>query len=109
LSGFRDTEDAPGLVALRLTMASVYATAGADDQACRLLPEALRESRRIPGNHRATAWGYAVLADVYRKLGRSDEAIQALRDAQEQFGHLGAVDGAEHVRVVVQAQPQIDR
>ncbi len=104
LSGFRDTEDAPALAAVRLTMASVYATAGADDQACHLLPEVLRESRRIPGNHRATAWGYAVLADVYRRLGRSNEAIQALRDAQELFGHLGAVDGAEHVRVAVRAQ-----
>jgi tetratricopeptide (TPR) repeat protein len=104
LSGFRDTEDVPALVAVRFTMASVYATAGAADQACRLLPEALRESRRIPGNHRGTAWGFAVLADVYRRLGRSNEAIQALRDAQEQFGHLGAVDGAEHVRLAVQAQ-----
>ncbi len=98
LAGFRATEDAPALVAMRLTMASVHVAAGNDDEAVRLLPETLRESRRIPGNHRATAWGYAMLGAIQRRQGRVNEAIQAFADAEGLFGALGAVDGVEHVR-----------
>ena len=44
----------------------------------RLLPDALAESRHIPGNHRATAWGYVMLSDVHHALGQPDEAARAL-------------------------------
>jgi len=103
LAGFRETEDAPGRVGSTLTMASVYADAGAFDEAHRLLSEALLESRRIPGNHRATAWGYAMFSDVCRRLGQPDEAGRALDDARERFEALGAVDGTAHVQAAVRA------
>ncbi len=99
LAGFSETEDVPALVAVRLTMASVHAAAGDDDEAGRLLPDTLRDSRHIPGNHRATAWGYAMLGAVQRRRGRSDQASQALQQAEDLFGRLGAVDGAAHVRI----------
>ena len=98
LAGFRQTEDAPGLVGTSLTMASVYADAGGYEHALGLLPDALRESEHIPGNHRATGWGYALLSDVHDRLGRPDDANHALRRAGELFAALGSVDGAAFVR-----------
>ena len=85
LAGFRETEDAPGRVAASLTMASVHAEAGDFDAAQRLLHHALPESPHIPGNHRATAWGYAMLGDVLQRLGQRDEAGRALAQARDQF------------------------
>ena len=71
LAGFRDTEDAPGRVGATLTIASVHAEAGDDDSARRLLVDVLEESTQIPGNHRATAWGYAMLSDLHHRRGRA--------------------------------------
>ena len=44
----------------------------------RLLPDALAESRHIPGNHRATAWGYVMLSDVSPRSASPTEAARAL-------------------------------
>ena len=100
LAGFRETEDAPGRVAASLTMASVHAEAGDYDAAQRLLPDALVESGQIPGNHRATAWAYAMLSDVYRRRDQLGEAAEALGQARDLFRALGAVDGTAYVRAV---------
>jgi tetratricopeptide (TPR) repeat protein len=100
LAGFRETEDAPGQVAAGLTMASVHADAGDYEAAQRLLSDALVESGQIPGNHRATAWGYAVLSDVYRRRGPVGEAADALGQARDRFRALGAVDGTAYVHAV---------
>jgi predicted ATPase/DNA-binding SARP family transcriptional activator len=97
LAGFRETEDAPGRVGVSLTVASVHAHAGDFAAARRLLPGALRESEHIPGNHRATPWGYTMLADVLRRLDESDAAALALARAREQFRALGALDGTGKV------------
>jgi tetratricopeptide (TPR) repeat protein len=92
LAGFRETEDVPGRVGAILTTASLYANAGDYDAARRLLPDALLESRQIPGNHRATAWGYVVLSEVFSRLGEPDEAVRALTRAGDHFRPLGAID-----------------
>jgi tetratricopeptide (TPR) repeat protein len=97
LAGFGETEDAPGLVGVSLTVASVHAHAGDFAAARRLLAGVLRESEHIPGNHRATPWGYTMLADVLRRLGEPDAAALALARAREQFRALGALDGAGKV------------
>jgi tetratricopeptide (TPR) repeat protein len=97
LAGFRETEDAPGRLATSLTMASVHAEAGDYETAQRLLYQALPESQHIPGNHRATAWGYAMLGDVLQQLDRRDEAVRALAQARDHFRALGAIDGAGKV------------
>ena len=95
LAGFRETEDVPGRVGFTLTTASVYANAGDYDAAGRLLPDALLESRHIPGNHRATAWGHVLLSEVFSRLGQPDEAGRALARAGDQFRALGAIDRVE--------------
>jgi len=95
LAGFRETEDVPGRVGSTLTTASVYANAGDYDAARRLLPDALLESRHIPGNHRATAWGHVMLSEVFSRLGQPDEAVRALARAGDQFRALGAIDRVE--------------
>ena len=100
LAGFRETEDAPGRVAASLTMASVYAEAGDHGAAQRLLPDALVESAHIPGNHRATAWGYAMLSDIQRRRGEPNAAARALGQARDRFRALGAVDGTAYVHAV---------
>jgi predicted ATPase/DNA-binding SARP family transcriptional activator len=90
LDGFRETEDAPGRLAARLAMASVHLEGGDDAAARGLLAGTLPESRRTPGNHRATAWGYVMLADVERRLGRVNEAQQAMDQAGMLFRALGS-------------------
>jgi predicted ATPase/DNA-binding SARP family transcriptional activator len=97
LAGFRETKDAPGRVGVSLSIASVHAAAGDYDAAQRLLSHALAESPHIPGNHRATAWGYAMLGDVLQRLGQRDEAGRALAQARHQFLALGAIDGTSKV------------
>jgi predicted ATPase/DNA-binding SARP family transcriptional activator len=92
LAGFRDTEDAPGRVGATLVMASVHAESGDDDSARRLLVEVLEESTQIPGNHRATAWGYVMLSDLHHRLGEPDLAARALARAGDLFQALGAID-----------------
>jgi predicted ATPase/DNA-binding SARP family transcriptional activator len=93
LAGFRDTEDAPGRVGASLAIASVRAEAGDDDSAQRLLVDVLEESTQIPGNHRATAWGYAMLSDLHHRTGDPDLAARALGRARDLFRALGAIDG----------------
>lgn len=90
LDGFRETEDAPGRVALSITMAGVHAAHGDDAAARRLLTGVLPESRHIPGNHRATAWGYLMLGDVEQGLGHGEAAAHARSQAEELFHALGA-------------------
>jgi tetratricopeptide (TPR) repeat protein len=90
LAGFRETEDAPGRVAATLTIASLHAAARDYEAARRMLPEALSESRHIPGNHRATAWGFVMLGDVYRDLGQPDQAAPAMAEARKLFRALGS-------------------
>jgi tetratricopeptide (TPR) repeat protein len=107
LAGFRETEDMAGGAGASLTMASVHADAGAFAEAYRLLSQALRESRHIPGNHRATAWGYAMFSGVCRELGRAEEARRALDEARGQFEALGAVDGLAHLRAGAQAAQRL--
>jgi hypothetical protein len=97
LAGFRETKDAPGRVAASLTIASVHAAAGDYDAAQRLLYHVLPESRHIPGNHRGTAWGYAMLGDVLQRLGQRDEAGRVVAQAGDQFLALGAIDGTGKV------------
>ena len=97
LAGFRETKDAPGRVGASLTMASVHAEAGDCETAQRLLYQALPESAHIPGNHRATAWGYTMLGDVLQHLDRRGEAVRALAQARDHFRALGAIDGAGKV------------
>jgi predicted ATPase len=93
LAGFRDTVDAPGRVGATLAIASVHAEAGDGDSARRLLLDVLEESTQIPGNHRATAWGYAMLSDLHQRLSEPDLAARALARAGDLFLALGAVDG----------------
>jgi tetratricopeptide (TPR) repeat protein len=104
MAGFGETGDVPGLVGHSLTMASVWADHGDHGAAEQQLRESLPPSQPIPGNHRATAWGYAVLADVCRRQGRGDEAAEALSEAGRLFDAFGAVDGAAHVRSVLQSR-----
>jgi tetratricopeptide (TPR) repeat protein len=93
LAGFRDTEDAPGRVGAILSIASVHAEAGEDDTARRLLVDVLEESKQIPGNHRATAWGFAMLSDLHDRVGEPDPAARALDQARDLFQAIGATDG----------------
>jgi predicted ATPase len=93
LAGFRDTEDAPGRVGASLSIASVHAEAGDDDTARRLLVDVLEESKQIPGNHRATAWGFAMLSDLHHRVGEPDLAARALDQARDLFQAIGATDG----------------
>lgn len=104
LGGFGETEDVPGLVGLALTTASVSADGGAYGAAEQQLVTSLPESHHIPGNHRTTAWAYAMLADVCRRQGRLVEADRALKQAGQLFDALGAVDGAAHVRTALQSR-----
>ena len=95
LAGFRETEDAPGRVAPASPSRACTPTAGDDDDArSDCCTTSCQESRHIPGNHRATAWGYAMLSDVLQRLGQRDEAARA-RGARrgDQFLALGAIDG----------------
>jgi hypothetical protein len=64
-----------------LTIASLHGAAGDDEAARRMLPDALSESRHIPGNHRASAWGFVMLGGVHRNLGQPDRAAPAIADA----------------------------
>ena len=60
----------------------------------RLLPDALLESRHIPGNHRATAWGYVMLSDVHSAASvRPTRPSARWLEAGDQFRALGAIDG----------------
>jgi tetratricopeptide (TPR) repeat protein len=97
LAGFDETQDAAGRVGTVLTMTS--AGVEIDGAAAQRLAEALDESSRIPGNHRVTAWGYAMLSDAHRRLGHLEEAGRALQRAGDLFDALDAVDGATYVRV----------
>jgi len=38
-----------------------------------VLGDVLEESRHVPGNHRASTWGYAMLSDVHGQLGQPGE------------------------------------
>ena len=93
LAGFRDTEDAPGRVGAVFAIASVHAEAGDDDRARGLLVDVLEESTQIPGNHRATAWGFAMLSDLHHRVAEPDLAARALARASDLFRALGAIDG----------------
>jgi hypothetical protein len=75
----------------------VHAAASDYDAAQPLLYHALAESPHIPGNHRATAWGYAMLGDVLGRLGQRDKAGRALEQARHHFLALGAIDGTRKV------------
>ncbi|MFL6136315.1 MAG: ATP-binding protein [Frankiaceae bacterium] len=97
-AGFAATEDEAGRVGLSLTVASVLADAGAFAPAGRRLAEVLPASGRVPANHRATGWGYAMLGDIERRLGREEAAERASRRAGAIFDALGCVDGVAHVR-----------
>jgi hypothetical protein len=50
-----------------------------NDTARRLLGDVLERWQHVPGNHRATAWGYAMLSDVRSQFGQPDEAARAMR------------------------------
>jgi hypothetical protein len=49
------------------------------NHAWRLLGDVVEERRHVPGNHRATAGGYAMLSEVGSWFGQPDEAARALR------------------------------
>jgi tetratricopeptide (TPR) repeat protein len=98
LADFREIEDAPGIVGMTLNLAGVHAAAGAFDEVVQILPDALEASVNVAGNHRATAWAFAMLADAYDRVGDTPAAEQARREAGARFAALGAVDGTDHVR-----------
>jgi hypothetical protein len=100
-SGFDERQDRAGVSGLALTWASVQADAGAYETARNHLLLSLPTFRRIPGNHRAAAWGYAMLSDVSTRLGGASEAAAALREASEQFLDLGAPDDEVRLRTTL--------
>ena len=57
-----------------------------------MLGDVLEESRQVPGNHRASTWGYAMLSDVHGQLGQPGEAARAVRQTGDQV-QVSAVDG----------------
>jgi hypothetical protein len=73
-----------------LTIASLHGAAGDDEAARRMLPDALSESRHIPGNHRASAWGFVMLGGVHRNLGQPDRAAPAMAEARMLFQALSS-------------------
>ena len=91
LAGSGETENAPGRVGASLAIASRQAGADDCETARRLLGDVLEESRQVPGNHRATTWGYAI-SDVYSQLGQPDEPAWALRQTRDQV-QVSAVEG----------------
>jgi tetratricopeptide (TPR) repeat protein len=91
LAGFELTQDKPGRVGLAITLSSVLADAGEYDEAAEQLLTHLPTWDSIPGNHRATAWTLAMLADVERRRGRDDAADRAAATAHERLHALGVV------------------
>ena len=98
VSGFAAIDDEAGRVGLTITLASLRADAPVVGLAVRQLADILPASRRVPGNHRATAWGYAMLADLAGRLGDEVAASDAAGHAAALFAGLRCVDGGEHVR-----------
>jgi predicted ATPase/DNA-binding SARP family transcriptional activator/predicted negative regulator of RcsB-dependent stress response len=87
--GFQEIEDIAGTVGVTLTLAAVEADAGDFTAAAEHLTTALRASADIPGNHRATAWGHLMHADVLARLGRVEQAVRERDEAHRRFRVLG--------------------
>src|SRR4051794_31232232 len=86
---FREIEDGAATVGMTLTLAAVEADAGDFTAAAEHLATALPASSDIPGNHRATAWGHLMHADVLTRLGRLDEGARARSEAHRLLLALG--------------------
>jgi len=90
LAELEQTQDRAGRIGVAVTIGSVLADAGDYDAAAAQLLDVL-EDIDIPGNHRATAWAYAMLADVQRHRGRGPEADAAAAAAHDRLHALGVV------------------
>jgi hypothetical protein len=86
---FREIEDGAATVGMTLTLAAVEADAGDFTASAEHLASALPSSADIPGNHRATAWGHLMHADVLTRLGRLDQAARARTEAHRLLLALG--------------------
>jgi tetratricopeptide (TPR) repeat protein len=96
----REIQDGAAPVGLTLTLATLHADAGRDDEALQHLLSALSRSGHIPGNSRVTAWAHVQLGSVLSRLGRLDEATAAYDEAAARFATLGCVDGPAVLRTL---------
>ena len=96
LRWFEEAEDTAGIAGTTLNLAAVNLEAGDIEAARRLIEALLSWLPEIPGNHRATGWALATLAEVRRRDGDPLAADQALRLAVDTFADLDATDGLAH-------------
>ena len=96
----REIQDGAAAVGLTLTLATLHADAGRDDEAAQHLLAVLPRSAHIPGNSRATAWVQVQLGSVLMRLGRPEEASTAYEEATALFAGLGCVDGPAVLRTL---------
>ena len=96
----REIQDGAAAVGLTLTLATLHADTGRNDEAAQHLQSALSRSAHIPGNSRVTAWANVQLGSVLTRLGRVDEATAAYDKAAARFATLGCVDGPDVLRTL---------
>jgi tetratricopeptide (TPR) repeat protein len=99
LASSEERQDSAAVAGFALTLASAMAEAGAYDSAVHHLLLMLPQMRVMPGNHRATAWGYLQLGDMQERLDHPADARRAYADAGQLFTMLGALDGEREVHV----------
>ena len=96
----REIQDGAAALGLTLTLATLHADAGQDEEAAQHLLAVLPRSPHIPGNSRATAWVHVQLGSVLTRLGRMEEANAAYDEAAVLFADLGCVDGPVVLRTL---------
>jgi tetratricopeptide (TPR) repeat protein len=99
LGGFEETQDHAAVGGIALSLASAYTEAGDYEQAARILSLTLPKSSSMPGNHRATGWGWVQLGDLHAERERPADAARAYAEARRQFIGYGAVDGLRELDV----------
>ena len=100
----REIQDGAAPVGLTLTLATLHADTGGDDEAVQQLVSVLSRSGHIPGNSRVTAWANVQLGSLLTRLGRVEEATTAYDEAAARFATLGCVDGAAVLRTLRMTQ-----
>ena len=97
LAGFEETHDHAAVAGIALSLASVHTEAAQDGRASRILLLTLPQTGDMPGNHRASGWGWLQLGDLQERRDRPADAARAYAEAARQFSGYGAVDGLREV------------
>jgi len=93
LGRFEEAQDHAAVAGIALSLASVHTEAGDHEQAARIMLLTLPETGDMPGNHRASGWGWLQLGDLHTVCKRPTDAARANAQAKRQFTGYGAVDG----------------